>query len=123
VIFITHDLGVVSRIADRVAVMYAGQVVETSGVAQLFAQPRIPIHVACSTASRARQDLAGQPAAGHSRVVPSSSAGQRLRLPQSLRLADSAVRADPPLVRQGSAQPHAARCHKLDVPVAMEVAA
>ena len=42
VIFITHDLGVVARIADRVAVMYAGQVVETAPVMQLFNQPQHP---------------------------------------------------------------------------------
>ena len=41
-ILITHDLGVVARLADRVAVMYAGQVVETAGTAALFAQPRHP---------------------------------------------------------------------------------
>ncbi|AOJ71367.1 MULTISPECIES: ABC transporter ATP-binding protein [Burkholderia] len=42
VLFITHDLGVVSRIADRVAVMYAGEVVETASAAQLFARPAHP---------------------------------------------------------------------------------
>ncbi|MCX2861040.1 ABC transporter ATP-binding protein [Paucibacter sp. PLA-PC-4] len=42
VVFITHDLGVVARIADRVAVMYAGQVVETAPVAELFARPTHP---------------------------------------------------------------------------------
>jgi len=41
-VFITHDLGVVATIADRVLVMYAGQVVESSEVADLFAQPRMP---------------------------------------------------------------------------------
>jgi peptide/nickel transport system ATP-binding protein len=39
---ITHDLGVVARIADRVAVMYAGEVVETGGAAELFAAPLHP---------------------------------------------------------------------------------
>ena len=42
VVFITHDLGVVARIADRVAVMYAGEVVETAPVAELFARPAHP---------------------------------------------------------------------------------
>jgi peptide/nickel transport system ATP-binding protein len=42
VVFITHDLGVVARIADRVAVMYAGEIVETAPVAELFAHPRHP---------------------------------------------------------------------------------
>ena len=41
-VLITHDLGVVARIADRVAVMYAGQIVEEGPVAVLFGQPRHP---------------------------------------------------------------------------------
>jgi len=41
-IFITHDLGVVAEIADRVAVMYAGRIVETASVFELFATPQHP---------------------------------------------------------------------------------
>jgi peptide/nickel transport system ATP-binding protein len=41
-ILITHDLGVVADIADRVAVMYAGQIVETAGVYELFGNPKHP---------------------------------------------------------------------------------
>ncbi len=41
-ILITHDLGVVSRVADRVAVMYAGQIVEMGSVKQIFHQPTHP---------------------------------------------------------------------------------
>jgi peptide/nickel transport system ATP-binding protein len=42
VIFITHDLGVVARIADRVAVMYAGQIVEQGTAHEIFARPMHP---------------------------------------------------------------------------------
>ena len=42
IIFITHDLGVVAEMADRVLVMYAGQVVETGDVEEIFARPRMP---------------------------------------------------------------------------------
>jgi len=41
-VFITHDLGVVSQIADHVVVMYGGQVVETGRVADVFATPLHP---------------------------------------------------------------------------------
>ncbi len=42
VLFITHNLAVVAEIADRVGVMYGGRIVETAGVAELFARPRHP---------------------------------------------------------------------------------
>jgi peptide/nickel transport system ATP-binding protein len=41
-VLITHDLGVVARMGDRVVVMYAGQVVETGTVDQVFAAPMHP---------------------------------------------------------------------------------
>lgn len=41
-ILITHDLGVVARVADRVAVMYAGQIVETGTAKQVFENPTHP---------------------------------------------------------------------------------
>ncbi|AZV51912.1 ABC transporter ATP-binding protein [Bacillus pumilus] len=42
IIFITHDLGVVANVADRVAVMYAGQIVETGTVDEIFYNPKHP---------------------------------------------------------------------------------
>src|SRR3979411_497666 len=41
-LLITHDLGVVARIAHQVSVMYAGEVVETASAAELFARPLHP---------------------------------------------------------------------------------
>ena len=42
IIFITHDLGVVAQMARRVVVMYAGQVVESGAVDDIFNRPRMP---------------------------------------------------------------------------------
>jgi oligopeptide/dipeptide ABC transporter ATP-binding protein len=42
ILFITHNLGLVAEIADRAMVMYAGEIVETAEVDQLFANPRMP---------------------------------------------------------------------------------
>ena len=42
IILITHDLGVIAELADEVAVMYAGRIVERASVARLFAEPQHP---------------------------------------------------------------------------------
>ena len=42
VLLITHDLGVVAEVADRVCVMYTGKILEESGVDELFADPKHP---------------------------------------------------------------------------------
>ncbi len=45
IVLITHDLGVVAEMADDVAVMYAGQIVERAAVRDLFARPEHPYTV------------------------------------------------------------------------------
>ena len=68
-VLITHDLGLVARYADRVAVMYAGRVVETAPVRQLFKNPLHPYTrgLMTSTPGAAKQTrqrlhtIAGQP--------------------------------------------------------------
>ncbi|SHJ99932.1 peptide/nickel transport system ATP-binding protein [Caminicella sporogenes DSM 14501] len=44
-ILITHDLGVVAEVCDKVAIMYAGEIVETASLEQLFENPRHPYTV------------------------------------------------------------------------------
>ncbi|MGH7057392.1 MAG: oligopeptide/dipeptide ABC transporter ATP-binding protein, partial [Acetobacteraceae bacterium] len=50
VLFITHNLGVVAEIADRVAVMYAGRLVEVGPTEAIFAAPRMPYTAALLSA-------------------------------------------------------------------------
>lgn len=42
IILVTHDLGVIAQMCDRVAVMYAGQIVEMTDTVTLFSRPRHP---------------------------------------------------------------------------------
>ena len=57
-ILITHDLGVVAEVAERVSVMYAGRIVETAEIDELFAQPYHP-YTKGLMSSLARPDLKG----------------------------------------------------------------
>ncbi len=59
IVLITHDLGVVAGIADRVMVMYAGRAVETGPVDEIFARPRMPYTFGL-LASIPRIDAAGR---------------------------------------------------------------
>jgi oligopeptide/dipeptide ABC transporter ATP-binding protein len=59
ILLITHDLGVVAGMADDVAVMYAGRVVEESSAEEIFAHPRHP-YSAGLMAARPRVDRAGE---------------------------------------------------------------
>jgi peptide/nickel transport system ATP-binding protein len=66
-IFVTHDLGVAAEIADTVAVMYAGRIVESGPVARVLRAPALPIPRGCSprpcTVSRASATSTRSPAA------------------------------------------------------------
>ncbi|MBL9024072.1 MAG: ABC transporter ATP-binding protein [Myxococcales bacterium] len=64
VILITHDLGVVARLADRVAVMYAGRVVEQGPAKAIFAEPQHPYTVGLARSIPRLDDPS------HKRLVP-----------------------------------------------------
>jgi oligopeptide/dipeptide ABC transporter ATP-binding protein len=103
VLLITHDLGVVAETARRVAVMYAGRVVEEADVLDLFERPRHP-YTAGLLRSRPRLDVA------HGKLVPiEGSVPDALHQPSGCAfhprcpLAEERCRqAEPPLAQGGS---------------------
>ena len=74
-IFVTHDLGVASEIADRIAVMYAGRIVEEGPVAQILSDPRHPY-----TQGLMASTVHGQDRAHDIKAIPGSPPDLR-RLP------------------------------------------
>ncbi|TCU11735.1 ABC transporter ATP-binding protein [Rhizobium sullae] len=76
VIWITHDLAIVSRLADEIAVMYAGRLVETGPVSEVLTNPRHP-YTAGLIASVPSQNRRGKPLRQIPGMTPAIS-----RLPQ-----------------------------------------
>jgi oligopeptide/dipeptide ABC transporter ATP-binding protein len=106
-LFITHDLGVVAQVADRVAVMYAGRIVEEGPASEVFARPGHPY---------TRGLIAASPTLERGKLTPiSGTVPQLTALPPgcafeprcSVRI-DDCVRAVPSL--RVTSQDHAARC-------------
>ncbi len=97
-IFITHSLPVVAEIADRLVVMYAGQIVEEGSVADVFARPLHPYTAALIASAPAE---GGPPPAGIPGTVPpphALPAGCRFA-PRCLHRRDACEVASPPLAR------------------------
>jgi oligopeptide/dipeptide ABC transporter ATP-binding protein len=59
-IFITHDMSVAAALSDRIAVMYAGEIVEIGPTRDIFEAPRHPYTVALIRTSRALRDGVGR---------------------------------------------------------------
>jgi peptide/nickel transport system ATP-binding protein len=73
-LLITHDLGVVSEVCQRVAVMYAGQIMEQASVGDLFRRPSHP-YTERLMASILRVDAATELAASNAAAFPSIDYG------------------------------------------------
>ena len=84
-IVITHDLGVVAHYCDRMAVMYAGAIVEQGPVAEVFAQPAHPYTRSLIAATPERLDLGAGRNRRRAAAEPLRAAGW-LPLPRPLRL-------------------------------------
>ncbi|SEB03877.1 ABC transporter ATP-binding protein [Rubrimonas cliftonensis] len=90
-LFITHDLGVVRRIADRVAVMYAGRLIELAPAATFFARPRHPYAAALLDSAPGR---GGAPLAG--RAPEPWAAPEGCAFHPRCPAADATCRREPP---------------------------
>jgi peptide/nickel transport system ATP-binding protein len=109
VVFVTHDLSLVSHFSDRLAIMYAGQFVEFGPTSELFREPRHPYSVGLLQAFPSlrgpRRDLTGIPGAPPDLRRPPSGCRFRPRCPQVM---DVCVE-DPETVQVGRTE--LVRCH------------
>ena len=114
VIYITHDLGVVANVADRVAVMYAGQIVEMTDTVTLFSRPRHPYTYGLMGS------LPNEETAGTTLEAIKGSPPNLAHLPEGCpfsprcKYACDLCRRERPALTE--VEPgHLARCHRLDV--------
>ncbi|MGV3651339.1 MAG: ABC transporter ATP-binding protein [Devosia sp.] len=108
-ILITHDLSVVAEVADHVAVMYAGRIVETGTVAQIFADPQHPYTIGLfgSVPSLGRRE--GTLATIEGSVPPLDQMPQGCRFATRCPFADARCHAELPPERS-FAEGHTAAC-------------
>jgi oligopeptide transport system ATP-binding protein len=110
-ILITHDLGVVADVADRIAVMYAGRIVEQSEIFQLYARPAHP-YTKGLLESIPRLDQKGQVLAAIGGLPPNL-----MRIPAGCpfnprcRYAQDICRSDPPPPLREVVHDRLSACH------------
>ena len=111
IVFITHDLGVIASIADKVLVMYAGKPVETASVDDIFRSPRMP-YTAGLLGSMPNIDLVGQrlrPIQGTPPSLIRMPSGCPFR-PRCPLASDVCAQVEPPL-EETDRRSHRAACH------------
>jgi peptide/nickel transport system permease protein len=106
-IFITHNLAVVAEVADRVCVMYAGEIVEEGPVAEVFAEPRHP-YTAALIASAPEGDSAEPSAIPGSVPPPQALPAGCTFAPRCTRAVDNCHSTKPAFVEAGPGR--ASRC-------------
>ena len=114
VIFITHDLGVVARMADRVQVMYAGRTAERGSVHDLYLRPTHPYTAGLlsSIPVVGRERLTPIPGAPPNMISPPSGCAFRVRCPHALPKCAEVL---PDLVPFGSVETSCIRAGELDL--------
>jgi oligopeptide/dipeptide ABC transporter ATP-binding protein len=111
VILVTHDLGVVAEMADDVAVMYAGRVVEHGPVGAIFDDPQHPYTIGLMGSLPSLGERRGRLASIPGAVPPPARWPKGCRFSTRCPFADARCRAEvPPLTALGAG--HAAACFK-----------
>ncbi|MDF1535188.1 MAG: ABC transporter ATP-binding protein [bacterium] len=106
-LLITHDLGIVAEVADRVCVMYAGAVVESSPVKELFAYPQHPYTLGLMASLPSPERRKFTPITGMVPDLADLPGGCRFH-PRCQRAREVCVREEPELVFTGK---RAVRCY------------
>ena len=114
ILLITHDLGVVAGVADRVAVMYAGKLVETGSVDDIFYRPRMPYTLGL-LGSLPRPDLGRHQALTPVEGSPPSLVDLATGCPFAPRCPLKIERCEeiePELLPRGDRDAHSVACHR-----------
>jgi oligopeptide/dipeptide ABC transporter ATP-binding protein len=115
VLLISHDLGVVADMADRVAVMYAGQMVEQGVTTELFNRPRHPYLDALIAAQPEEGEGSARLATIPGRVPSSARMPTGCRFNPRCSFAQDRCRTEAvPLVEETPSAAHLVRCHRSD---------
>jgi len=113
ILLITHDLGVVAGTTSRVAVMYAGKIVEQATTKELFAHPQHPytlalLHSIPRLDGRARDVLSSIPGAPPDLLDPEAGC----RFFERCDRAEARCREEEPVLRSLEGDRHAVACHR-----------
>ena len=110
ILLITHNLSVVAEVCDRVAVMYAGEIVETAPAHEIFARPRHPYTVGLLGARPRISSVEERLADIRGRVPDLLDLPAGCRFNPRCFMADDRCRREEPLLRT-VADAHDSRCH------------
>ncbi len=122
ILIITHDLGVIAEIADEVIVMYAGKIVESAPVKQLFADPQHPYTIGLLGSIPRLGEYRERLATIEGTVPSPANQPKGCRFSPRCPFSDARCRDEPPPLRDISGG-HAVACWKAPVELMAEVAA
>ena len=113
VLFVTHDLALISELSDEIAVMYAGQVVEHAITADLFTRPRHPYTAALLAASGGVRGQAERQALMAGQVPQGGQFPSGCRFHPRCAYAEDSCRSEPILLAVAG-QDRQSRCRRLE---------